>query len=53
MRDPYLADVEALYYTIHVVRNIWPLALGLLAIVWVLCKSQSRLFKLENERKDR
>jgi hypothetical protein len=44
-------DEEVLFYVIQVVKNVWPLILGFIAIVFVFCKFQSSVMRFENRRK--
>lgn len=44
-------DEEVLFYVIQVVKNVWPLILGFIAILFVFCKFQSSVMRFENRRK--
>jgi hypothetical protein len=44
-------DAEVLYYAIQVVKNIWPLILGFIAILFVFYKFHSVVVRYENRRK--
>lgn len=44
-------DAEVLYYAIHVVKNIWPLILGFIAILFAFYKFHSVVVRYENIRK--
>jgi hypothetical protein len=44
-------DSEVILYTFQIIKNIWPLALGFIAVLFVFCKFESKVMRFENRRK--